>query len=92
MRSKGLFTDVTVAVGGFDANYTTEEISYLSQKVVDRGLDNTKPFAIQRYLEGKHRGTYRVVRLLTGEDPDPAQRFTPVRPSAEFRAFLDTLD
>jgi hypothetical protein len=92
LRLKGLFTDVAVDVGGFDANYTAEEISYLSQKLIDRGLDNTKPFAIQRYSGGKHRGIYRVVRLLTGEDPDPTKRFTPVKPSVEFRAFLDTLD
>nr|YP_010121885.1 hypothetical protein KQ509_mgp13 [Monilinia fructicola]QRF72261.1 hypothetical protein [Monilinia fructicola] len=93
-RSKGLFTPVDIGQDGFDSNYTGEEISYLSQKVLDRGLDNTRPFAIQRYVEGQHRGKYRVVRLVTGthEHRDTELKFTPVRPSAEFRAFLDTLN
>jgi hypothetical protein len=62
----------------------------LSNKVRDLGLENTKPFGVLRWQDGNRRGLYRVVRLRNDQEY-PNVQSSDVRPSHEFRAFLDSL-
>ena len=43
-RSTALFS--IVPVNNFNSNFTLEEITFLSNKVRNLGLDNTRPFGV----------------------------------------------
>ena len=88
-RSLGIFSPVPVG-NYFNSNFTIQEITFLSNKVRDLGLDNTRPFGVLRWQDGDRRGIYRVVRLRNDQEY-PDVRSSDVRPSGEFRAFLDSL-
>lgn len=75
----------------FDCNLTQDEINFLNQKVIDRGLNNTRPFALLKLKGGVNEGTYRIVRLRKNETYPTPTNTCPVRATAEFRRFLDTL-
>jgi hypothetical protein len=87
-RSVALFS--TVPVHNFNSNFTLDEITYLSNKVRNLGLENTKPFGVLKWVDGDRKGFYRVVRLRDDQQY-PSVGSSPVRPSGEFRAFLDSL-
>jgi len=90
-RSKCIFSDVPVLEGGFDSNITTPECTLLANIVQRLGLDQTRPFATLRWQDGDRRGLCRVVRLRD-DQYYPDSNSSPVRPSVEFRKFLDTLN
>jgi hypothetical protein len=87
-RARGIFS--RVPVGNFNSNFTHQEITFLSNKVRDLGLENTRPFGVLRWQDGDRRGLYRVVRLRDDQNY-PDVHSSDVRPSGEFRAFLDSL-
>jgi hypothetical protein len=88
-RAKAIISPVPVQ-GNFDSNITVEEMTFLSSKLANRGLDQTRPFGVFRYQDGEHRGFFRVVRIRDDENY-PGPHSSPVRPSVEFRAFLNSL-
>jgi hypothetical protein len=89
-RSTPVFS--RIPVNGFDSNITNEEMTFLSNKVLFHGLDNSRPFAILRYTEGDRRGLFRVVLLRVNAERVSVATTTPVRPSVQFRAYLDSLN
>ena len=89
-RSTPVFS--RVPVNGFDSNITNEEMTFLSNKVLFHGLDESRPFGILRYTEGDRRGLFRVVLLRVNAEHVSVATTTPVRPSVQFRAYLDSLN
>ena len=79
-----------VTVRNFDSNITKDEITFLSNKVRDLGLNNSRPFGVLRWKDSDKKGLYRVIRLRDDQDY-PNLRSSDVRPSKEFREFLESL-
>ena len=71
-------------------------MTFLSQKVQDKGLANTYPYTIRRLTVNNelrrpynHMGLMRVVRVYTGADLkflDRNENFVPGTPAEKFRA------
>lgn len=67
---------------GFDPNIAAEEITFLSQKVHDKGFSNTYPYTIRRLTVNSelrrpypHMGLFRVVRVHTGAETKFLDRY-----------------
>jgi len=75
----------------FDCNFTRDEIVFLSQKIREHGLENSKPFTVLTWKKGEFEGLDRVVRLKKGAINPTTTNTLPVLPSKEFKIFLNSL-
>lgn len=89
-RSLPLFSQIKNS--RYDCNFTQDEIIFLTQKVREYGLENSRPFAVLRFKRGEFTGVERVVRFEKGATENPTNSNTgPIRPSIEFINFLNKL-